>query len=314
MQMLIVWGLLTIAVAYFVTFLYVTAQAMIGHRFGIDVEVVCVGYDFFGAGLKRQGKHWEWRLGLFPLGGYTKFRNDYEAGDIATEVFPIGREIPTVKADWHDDASLERTFGDLAPVQGDSSGLFQDAPSLLKICIALVGPIIYLAFGLMLIAAPVLMREFQLQHRYRTETEIWPTALGGLVLVPAPSTMSGQLELVQSIGVESVNKYILFRPLDGWGGPVGTALTCGASGRHAAHTWMTLVGALVLLMGLYNLIPLPVLNGGNVVITLVEWVIRRPIRESRPMVFATFCGLIVALIVFGRLLVADAIWIWNHLF
>jgi regulator of sigma E protease len=69
-------------------------------------------------------------------------------------------------------------------------------------------------------------------------------------------------------------------PIKALGGPMLIAKVAGDSARHG---WQTFVGSLALIsinLGLLNLFPIPVLDGGQLVLMGAEAVRRRPLREA----------------------------------
>jgi regulator of sigma E protease len=69
-------------------------------------------------------------------------------------------------------------------------------------------------------------------------------------------------------------------PLKALGGPMLIAKVAGDSARRG---WQTFLGSMALIsinLGLLNLFPIPVLDGGQLVLMGAEAVRRRPLRES----------------------------------
>jgi regulator of sigma E protease len=63
-------------------------------------------------------------------------------------------------------------------------------------------------------------------------------------------------------------------------GPVGIYQATEQSASYGFIGYVLLVAELSLNVGLFNLLPLPVLDGGQILITLVEWIIRRPVNSK----------------------------------
>lgn len=70
------------------------------------------------------------------------------------------------------------------------------------------------------------------------------------------------------------------RGLDQMSGPVGIYQATETYAAMGIKSFLFLIAQLSLNIGIFNLLPLPVLDGGQVVITLVETVIRRPLNEK----------------------------------
>lgn len=63
-------------------------------------------------------------------------------------------------------------------------------------------------------------------------------------------------------------------------GPVGIYSATETYAAMGFSSYMFLVAELSLNVGIFNLLPLPVLDGGRVVITLVEWIVGKPLNKK----------------------------------
>lgn len=82
-------------------------------------------------------------------------------------------------------------------------------------------------------------------------------------------------------------------------GPVGIYNAVGEYASMGFSTFMLLVGELSLNVGIFNLLPLPVLDGGQVVITIIEWIVGRPINNRVKTVIILICwALLIGLMLF----------------
>ncbi|KJZ20106.1 RIP metalloprotease RseP [Loktanella sp. S4079] len=77
-------------------------------------------------------------------------------------------------------------------------------------------------------------------------------------------------------------------------GPVGIAETSASMARKGVHSFVWLIGALSAAVGLVNLLPIPVLDGGHLVLYAYEGVARRKPSERAIQVFM-FIGLAIIL-------------------
>jgi regulator of sigma E protease len=100
----------------------------------------------------------------------------------------------------------------------------------------------------------------------------------------------------------------MFESLDGWGGPVGFMVTSGAIAKVSVAGWLTAQGIMLLAVSLANLLPIPVLNGFQIILVVFEMLFRTKPSE-RIVVNLTYAGLLVCLVVFGRILFVDFIWV-----
>ena len=68
--------------------------------------------------------------------------------------------------------------------------------------------------------------------------------------------------------------------LDAVAGPVGTAGAIGNAARSGITTLLYLTVVITLNLGIFNLLPLPPLDGGHVMYTLYELIFRRPVPQK----------------------------------
>ena len=86
--------------------------------------------------------------------------------------------------------------------------------------------------------------------------------------------------------------------LDAVAGPVGTAGAISSAARSGLTTLLYLTVVITINLGVFNLLPLPPLDGGHVVYTLYEMVFRRPV----PQKVATALDSGFSLLLFGFLI------------
>lgn len=86
-------------------------------------------------------------------------------------------------------------------------------------------------------------------------------------------------------------------------GPVSIAHTAGTLVQSSFLDYVTLLGMLSVSLGLINLLPIPVLDGGHIVYATVHMIIRRPIptrvQQIATMVGITFIGGLFILVLFN---------------
>lgn len=83
--------------------------------------------------------------------------------------------------------------------------------------------------------------------------------------------------------------------MEGVSGPVGIAVMAGKAASKGVLNLCFLTGALSMSLGIINLLPLPALDGGHIVILLMESVRRKPLNQKVYQV-ATVVGLALFLI------------------
>lgn len=76
-------------------------------------------------------------------------------------------------------------------------------------------------------------------------------------------------------------------------GPVGIYQATGEYVKYGFGVFAQLIGMLSLNIGIFNLLPLPVLDGGQVVITLVEKVIGKPLNDKFKTVVMIACWVVL---------------------
>lgn len=79
---------------------------------------------------------------------------------------------------------------------------------------------------------------------------------------------------------ESLNRLIHGHNLDQLAGPVGIFKLTGKVAKAGLISWLTLLAVLSVNIGIFNLIPIPILDGGRVVIALIERLIGRQLNEK----------------------------------
>lgn len=90
------------------------------------------------------------------------------------------------------------------------------------------------------------------------------------------------------------------RSADGLSGPLGIANIAGKVAQHGILELVMLAAFLSINLGLVNLFPLPVLDGGHIMLYLIEWVRGRPVTEKiQEIAFRIGFGIILLLILFS---------------
>lgn len=96
------------------------------------------------------------------------------------------------------------------------------------------------------------------------------------------SFIYGGKTIVESVGSLLVALGFLIRGvgLQTLSGPVGIYEVTAQQAEAGFSSLVVLTAILSLNVGLFNLLPLPILDGGRVVITLVEWIIGKPLNQK----------------------------------
>ena len=68
------------------------------------------------------------------------------------------------------------------------------------------------------------------------------------------------------------------------GGPISMAQMAGVSVESGFEAFIGFLALISISLGIVNLLPVPVLDGGHVVIHSVEWILRRPLSERMQLI------------------------------
>lgn len=267
--------LATFLVFQIATFVYVWLQAVVGRCIGATVERISVGTGPILYSCKLNGT--EWCLSGLPFGGYTTFYGQDES-------------------DSHSLNAGQIRFND--------TSLFGRA------LLMTVGPISNGVMGILLILIPVLMQARQIVIDPAAETKIAPASVPHLALESEKSTISGQMQFFDATFVEFWRGLHLFSG-GSWGGMLSSFITSGVAARYDIYAWLTCTGIILVGIMIMNLIPVPVLNGGHLVILLCELCgVKLPKTAVEKLHMA---GLLAVLIMFVSMCILDIKWIAAHL-
>ena len=82
---------------------------------------------------------------------------------------------------------------------------------------------------------------------------------------------------INAVGVMMRNLLVGGNEIHYISGPIGIANAAGVAGRDGIITYITFLAAISISLGVINLLPIPVLDGGGIVLCMVEGVLRKPI-------------------------------------
>jgi len=123
-----------------------------------------------------------------------------------------------------------------------------------------------------------------------------PARLAGAIRYAIAETRDG----VRLIGI---GFKLLFRrevSLESIGGPLMIGQLAGMAGQEGATSFIWMMALISLNLGLINLLPIPILDGGQILIIATEAVIRRPLsRKLKERIMLVGLALIVALMLFA---------------
>ena len=82
-------------------------------------------------------------------------------------------------------------------------------------------------------------------------------------------------------------------------GPVGIYQATETYAAMGFSAYMFLVAEISLNIGIMNLLPLPVLDGGQIIITIIEWIFHKPLNEKVKTAIMIACWvLLLSLMIF----------------
>lgn len=96
-------------------------------------------------------------------------------------------------------------------------------------------------------------------------------------------------------------------------GPIGIATITYQSAQLGFAEWLTVAAALSVALGLANLLPLPALDGGRMVVVVLEWLRGRPFDRDRELAVQR-AGLVALLVLVAFIAYFDIQRLLNHEF
>jgi regulator of sigma E protease len=88
------------------------------------------------------------------------------------------------------------------------------------------------------------------------------------------------------------------------GGPIYVAETLGQQARTGLPSYLYTIANISLAIMIFNLLPIPVLDGGHIIILLIEGIRRKPISRKTVMVIQQ-TGMIIILVIFLLIVYKD---------
>lgn len=106
------------------------------------------------------------------------------------------------------------------------------------------------------------------------------------------------LLMITKLLISALKDIFLGRGLNNLSGPVGVFNTTSEAIAMGPEYYFELMALISLNVGIFNALPLPILDGGRVLLTIIEVIIGRPIPEKFQNAVMTISLLIILLLVF----------------
>jgi regulator of sigma E protease len=94
--------------------------------------------------------------------------------------------------------------------------------------------------------------------------------------------------------------------LENLGGPVGIAVGAGQSARGGLASYLSFLALISISLGVLNLLPIPMLDGGHLLFYLLEWIRRKPVSIATKSI-ALYAGLLFLLVIMALALNNDIV-------
>ncbi len=278
----LIFVVLTLLALGFTFGIYALAQVFVGWCVGATLEAVSVGFG--PAVLDSTIRGIKWRIGIIPLGGGgAKF--------FTRDVDDAGKSDAVVKQE-----SNNKTGFDEVALVG-------------RVAMILVGPLSSVFIGLACVAIPIWNGSEQVVVRPDLPAQWKITGVPHLTVVQKPSTWASQKELLANTTLEYVTRFVTFKSLDGWGGLLAWLSTLGLAGTNSLTVWLSCFGVTMIGTGAANLLPIPLLPGGQLMLQLSYAILGK--LADRFLFVTTIFGFLFVLFIWGRLIFLDVRWIWG---
>ncbi len=259
---------------------YNGGQAIVGTLVGAKVDEVSVGTNLFLGAFKSRILDIECTWGILPITGYTKFRGMSDEPERTEEASESNTE--------------------------SGAANFNQLPIVNRMCILAIGPILNFFIGVIFLAMPVLLGGPRLAVDVDAATQILSTSVPDLSVDDEPIGWRDQWQLLNDTFFAFVNRAITGQSLKGWGGPIGWIVTTSIAGTYSSSAWLSCVGVIGIAWSFLNLLPLPILNGGKLLMLASESVFGAiPANFENGLLLVS---LLLALVLYVGLLTIDAYW------
>jgi len=259
----------TVLVLYFTFAIFQISMASVCLGMGGCIEEVKVGMG--SVICEFTVREIKYKLGLFPTGGYTKIWNRNEEDSFQRDGTP-----------------------------------FEELSIISRMAIFLAGPISSLCIGLIFLVTAQSLQFSEVVRDRESDYTIRPSAVPQLSIRAQSATTGSQASLVLGNFMEHWWRLFAMQSLQGWGGVLGMIATCGGAGAISTGAWFTCLGAIIFSLGLFNLLPIPSLSGGRIL--LLAWEAYRGKLSVQALTYLFYVGMIPLTILWVRVIYADYLW------
>ncbi len=121
------------------------------------------------------------------------------------------------------------------------TGTLEAASWLVRTSLLLAIPVYNALLVIVLLSVAVTQQTGQLRLRPGENGQLSSSAAPGLRIGTEPTTWPGQWALCSEFCREVFGRFVLFQPLNGWGGLIAWMTTCGAAIQRSLTAWCTLI-------------------------------------------------------------------------
>ncbi len=262
-----------------------------------------IGNALFGFRLLAcKGRDWDWRVGVLPFGGMVLCDSIHDDDAIAgSDPEPNHSDESKTPTPPVPNSSDARDATDIP-----RPGMLEAAPAFVRVGIWLVLPLAFSVIAGILLSVAIFTGTGQLRYSpHGNAGPVWG-GVPGLYVANEPTTALGQWELCWGVGRGTFERFVMFRPLLGWGGFLGWFSTVGYGGTISPSAWCTLFGYTLLVQAVLTLVWNAVSIGSRIIEALGRLVSRTMGDICRSWFILAF--LLGYTIVAVRLVAADIMW------
>ncbi len=149
--------------------------------------------------------------------------------------------------------------------------------------------------------------EINVTPEYSEENESWMIGIQGpdaevhtVNLLNCWKYGAEEMGIITNLLFQTIGQLLHGHGLNNLSGPVGIYSATAESVSYGFTSYLFLIAELSLNVGIFNLLPLPVLDGGQVIFTIVEWITKHRLNEKVKLGIMSVCWvLLIGLMLFA---------------